>query len=183
MARLLTKHEIDRLYEFVEVKEIPYYDVQSEIVDHLASMMEDRWAMGSQLSMERMFLEVYKDFGEQAWRQLWVTRQKAVWKKVGHEAIEFIWKLCSWPGILALILPMLLLYQMLEHFPMAFSWLNYLVLIFVGSVLLWIGVLFYRNPGKRNYLSSQVYMQIFAFEVWMGGIILTLLISKAQEAS
>ena len=50
MARVLTKSEIDQLYDFVAVKDIPYYDVQSEIVDHLASLMEDRWAKGSQLS-------------------------------------------------------------------------------------------------------------------------------------
>ena len=64
MARVLTKSEIDQLYDFVAVKDIPYYDVQSEIVDHLASLMEDRWAKGSQLNLEQMFLEVYKEFGE-----------------------------------------------------------------------------------------------------------------------
>ncbi len=180
MARILKKDEINRLYEFVEVKEIPFYDVQTEIVDHLASMMEDRWAAGSQLELEPMFLAVYKDFGEVEWRQLWVAKERLAWKKVWHEARELIWQLWTWPGILGIILPVLLLYQILEYLPMAFRWLNYVVLGLSGVVLMGTSLLFQKGPSKRYYFSYLGYLQIFSFGVWMAGALLTMLIAKAE---
>ena len=39
----LTKSEIQQIFQFVEKQEIKFFDIQLEIVDHIASEIEQTW--------------------------------------------------------------------------------------------------------------------------------------------
>lgn len=175
MARVLTKSEIDRLYEFVAVKDIPYYDVQSEIVDHLGSMMEERWAKGSQLNLEQMFLEVYKDFGEPEWKRIWVTRQKAMWKQLWSEAKNLLARFLHWPYFLLLLLAILLVQQYLQKLPRHLEVLIYTPSVISAGLLIFATAMYLSKLTAYRYLSSDAYMQIFAVEFWGAFLCLRLL--------
>ncbi|MBX2878232.1 MAG: hypothetical protein KTR30_39295 [Saprospiraceae bacterium] len=175
MARVLTKPEIDQLYEFVAVKEIPYYDVQSEIVDHLASMMEKRWAEGSKLNLEQMFLEVHKDFGESEWRQIWVSRQKAMWKQLWFEAKSLLTGFFRWPLFLPLLLAIPLVQQMVQKHPEHLEVLIYTPLVISAGLLIFSTAMYISKLSAYRYLSSDAYLQIFAVEFWGAFLFLRLL--------
>ncbi|NRB49591.1 MAG: hypothetical protein HRU41_18065 [Saprospiraceae bacterium] len=167
MARVLTKSEIDQLYDFVAVKDIPYYDVQSEIVDHLASLMEDRWAKGSQLNLEQMFLEVYKEFGEPEWREMWVSRQKAAWIQLWLEAKGLVMRFFRLPLLLWLMLALLVVQQIVEKLPEQLSILIYTPLVVQVGLLVVIWMIYFRRLSANRYLSSDACIHIFALEFWV----------------
>ena len=39
----VTKDELNQLYQFAAKHRVRYYDLQTEVVDHLASAIEDKW--------------------------------------------------------------------------------------------------------------------------------------------
>lgn len=59
----LTKEQIEQLFEFTRKKYVRWYDLQIEIVDHLASRIEEEMDKNAGLSFEQALEQVYKGFG------------------------------------------------------------------------------------------------------------------------
>ena len=59
----LTKNQIDELYKFTRKHYVYHYDVQSELVDHLANDIENIWQETPNLSFEQARYKSFKKFG------------------------------------------------------------------------------------------------------------------------
>jgi hypothetical protein len=58
-----SEEEISLLFEFCEFHNVNYYDVQVELVDHLASAIEKLWETRPRLTFEEALAEVSETFG------------------------------------------------------------------------------------------------------------------------
>ena len=63
IERKLTPEQIDKLFELCEFHNVHYYDVQIELVDHLASSIEALWETNPELSFEEAAFQVGEQFG------------------------------------------------------------------------------------------------------------------------
>jgi len=61
--RKLTEEEISLLFEFCEFHNVKYYDVQIELVDHLASAIDKLWESKPHFTFEEALVEVSEQFG------------------------------------------------------------------------------------------------------------------------
>lgn len=61
--RKISAEEIEQLYQFTRKHYVEYYDVQTELVDHLASAMEENWEKEPELSFEDNLQREFKKFG------------------------------------------------------------------------------------------------------------------------
>jgi hypothetical protein len=61
--RKLTSEQIDNLFELCEFHNVYYYDVQIELVDHIASSIEALWETNPELSFEEAVFLVGEQFG------------------------------------------------------------------------------------------------------------------------
>ncbi|HPB06022.1 MAG TPA: hypothetical protein PLQ09_07445 [Prolixibacteraceae bacterium] len=61
--RKLTEEEIDQLFAICENHEVKYFDVQIELVDHIACIIEAKWSIEPQLSFDEALFIVLKQFG------------------------------------------------------------------------------------------------------------------------
>lgn len=61
--KTLTPQQIEHLHEFCEFHNVKYYDVQIELVDHLASAIEKHWETEPQLTFEEALVDVAEQFG------------------------------------------------------------------------------------------------------------------------
>jgi len=59
----LTPEQIDALYIFTQKKGVRYYEVQMELVDHLASAIESEWENNPETSFDQALALVYSRFG------------------------------------------------------------------------------------------------------------------------
>lgn len=59
----LTNQQIQTLYAFTQKKYVPYYDLQCELVDHLACEIEAQWELDTTVSFEQALDNTYKSFG------------------------------------------------------------------------------------------------------------------------
>jgi len=61
--RKLTPEQIENLFELCEFHNVRYYDVQIELVDHIASSIEALWETNPELSFEEAAFQVGEQFG------------------------------------------------------------------------------------------------------------------------
>jgi len=88
MKNQLTQDEIQKLFDFVESKNMTYKDVQYEIVDHLASAMEVMKEENPEWPYSLCLQEVYNKFPITGFALLQMEKE---------EALNKYWKKKLWP--------------------------------------------------------------------------------------
>ena len=77
----LTPEQIDRLYQFTRQHYVEYYDLQTELVDHLANSIEAQWQESSKISFEEALQKEFKKFGVFGFMDVVEKRQAALNRK------------------------------------------------------------------------------------------------------
>lgn len=77
----LTKTHIQQLYKFTRQHYVYHYDVQSELVDHLANDIEQIWTENPQLSFEDARDKSFKKFGIFGFMDVIEAKQKQMNKR------------------------------------------------------------------------------------------------------
>ena len=99
----LTDQQIDYLYDFARDNHAIHYDLQVEIVDHLASDIEQIWEKSPELSFGAVIDEAFVKFGNQGF--LGILRKKRRQLRVKYVKIVFssIVEWFQWPRIMFFI--------------------------------------------------------------------------------
>lgn len=59
----LTERHIEKLYQFVQQHYVSWYDVQTELVDHLANGIEQQWEINGDITFDDALNTEFKKFG------------------------------------------------------------------------------------------------------------------------
>ena len=108
----LPKDEILKLFAFVESKNVPYRDVQYEIVDHLASAMEDMKDRNPEWSYSKCLKETYSKFPITGFAMLQLEKEKALNKYWRNKMLPYIKEFFKLPKII-LTISIFLIFQQL----------------------------------------------------------------------
>jgi hypothetical protein len=126
--RKLTAEEIEFLFTFVEQRDVKYYDVQMELVDHFASAIEQRWEIEPVLSFDEALRKEYRQFDRYDFSQIIEEKEETLRKKYRKIEHQYIADFFSWPKIVATSLVTLLIYQIFSLFLNYFRLVNSVVL-------------------------------------------------------
>src|SRR5690606_2890981 len=77
----LTSEQIERLYQFTRQHYVEWYDLQTELVDHLANAIEQQWQENPNLDFEEALQVEFKKFGVFGFMDVVEKRQAALNKK------------------------------------------------------------------------------------------------------
>ena len=95
---MLTKEQIDYLCDFCQARGVPYYDMQLELVDHLASAIEKELADHPGWSFQQAVDMVYASFGGDGFAPLVREKRKAakiyrrrLWWSAFREQLTWPW--------------------------------------------------------------------------------------------
>lgn len=77
----LTEAQINSLFLFCEQEEVRYYDVQIELVDHLASGIEQKWVQSPEMLFDEALWSVFDDFGPAGFSRVKAMKERALRKK------------------------------------------------------------------------------------------------------
>jgi hypothetical protein len=81
MNRKLTKEEVAVLFYFCENEGVCDYDLQIELVDHLASHIEDQWKTDPEIEFETAVENLYSKFGWKEFRKLETQMKRQLKRK------------------------------------------------------------------------------------------------------
>ena len=77
----LTPEQIDRLYQFTRQHFVEWYDLQTELVDHLANAIEQQGVENPKISFEEALQIEFKKFGIFGFMDVVEKRQQALHKR------------------------------------------------------------------------------------------------------
>ena len=134
--RKLTPEQIEDLFTFCEEQDIKYYDVQIELVDHLASAIEQKWKEKPKLSYDDALWSVFNQFGVSGFRKIRTAKEKELRKKYTRLQWRYIAEFFKLPKIImtvAITLALFIGFRLSNNdFHLSFIILTvYLILLFV----------------------------------------------------
>jgi len=77
----ITNNQIEDLYQFTRKHFVYHYDVQTELVDHLANDIEEIWLENPQLTFEQARDQSFKKFGIFGFMDVIEAKQKQMNKR------------------------------------------------------------------------------------------------------
>ncbi len=81
MKKTVSEKQIERLFQFTREHYVEHYDLQSELVDHLANAIEQCWEETPELPFEDCIKAEFKKFGIFGFMDVVEKRKKALNKK------------------------------------------------------------------------------------------------------
>lgn len=160
--RKLTTEQIEELHEFCYFQSIFHYDVQVELVDHLASAIEDLWETNPALPFQDALYRISAQFGNHAGfviiRQ---EKEKALRKKYRRLLWQFVADYYKFPKIMVTLSLFLGIYTALR-FTENDQWIaGSLLIMFITFSLFYF--LFYfpkyvriKVPEKHSFLLNEI---------------------------
>jgi hypothetical protein len=118
MSRTITTEETKKLFEFCRNHFVNYYDVQIELVDHLASAIEELWKSDADLSFDEALKSTFKKFGIYGFSKIKSQKRKALKRKYNRLLWDYFTEFYRWPKVLmtfVLTFALFILFQMVEN--------------------------------------------------------------------
>lgn len=112
--RTLTDAEIGELYEFCYTQSVVHYDVQAELVDHLASAIETRWENEPNIGFEQALNDVYSAFGIYGFSKVRMAKEKELRQKYSRLQRKYIGEFFRLPKIILTFAVGFILFNLLQ---------------------------------------------------------------------
>ena len=126
---MLTKEQIDCLFTFCEKHFVKYYEVQLELVDHLANAIKTKIDEDHKLSFEKVLDEVHESFGVRGFAPLVSEKQIEAEK----QSRKLFWKLFKdqfrWPKTLGFLVLSAVMFTIVSFDVLSFRWLFVSIMI------------------------------------------------------
>ena len=131
----LTPQQIDRLYQFTRQHYVEWYDLQTELVDHLANSIELQWQENPKIDFEDALKIEFKKFGVFGFMDVIAEKQVALSKKykkfVWNELVTFF----TLPKIILTVLFTIFFYYLFQYlFLKSLLDAFHLLIAFVGII-------------------------------------------------
>lgn len=101
--RKLTPEQIENLFSFCEEQEVYHYDLQMELVDHLAAAIEQKWQEEPKLNYNKALWAVFDQFGVSGFRKIRRAKEKELRKKYSRVLWQYIGEFFKLPKIILTI--------------------------------------------------------------------------------
>lgn len=107
----LSPEQIEDLFAFCEEQNVKHYDLQLELVDHLAAAIEQKWKEKPKLSYDTALLAVFGQFGASGFRKIRKAKEKELRKKYSRVLWQYIGEFFKLPKIILTIAATLSLFS------------------------------------------------------------------------
>jgi len=164
MEKRLTNEHIEQLFAFTKKHLVEHYDVQIELVDHLANAIEAQWKENPDISFEDALQKEYKNFGIFGFSGLVEQKQSALqnhyWLIIKKEMITFF----SVPKI---IFSVALFYGLFRFFsnPTELGeqlWFVMEITLFIFTIFFWIYQYCSAKRKQNKWLIDSVAIYLYS---------------------
>jgi hypothetical protein len=160
MSRHITPEETNELFTFCKKHQIYHYDVQIELVDHMASAIEEQWEEDSELNFNIALKRTFSKFGIYGFSKIEKQKARGLKKKYNRLLLRFVLEFYRWPKVISTFvftIGLFLIFQIIEQD----IWI-----ILAYSLSLFLGIIIYHfffhkrtklniKPGKTFLMEEQ----------------------------
>lgn len=156
----LTKEQIQELYLFVEERNVPYIDVQHEIVDHLASAVEDEMDSIEGLSFKSALHRVYGRFPITGFAVLIMEKEKSLLAYWQRKKTKLLLDYFSPSRVLIILSIYITACNVIYHLDALGMAISYTALVIFTVVTIIIRKKRKQNLEEKNLLLMQTYNRV-----------------------
>jgi hypothetical protein len=135
MSKKITEEQVERLFQFCRDHYVPFYDLQVELVDHMASSIEDQWKSDPDLPFEKALSKSFKSFGVYGFGRIKRLKIKEMNRNNRRIIYTIFRDFYRWPRVLMTLMLSILLFTLFRIFPNDFWILGVVVLIYTLMTL------------------------------------------------
>lgn len=158
----LTEQNIQNLYKFTRQHYVYHYDVQTELVDHLANDIEEIWQENPTLSFEKARDTSFKKFGVFGFMDVVEAKQKQMSKKYWKIILRFAKEWFTFPKVVTTITIFLLFFLVLQ-----IPYSEYIFLTTILSLITVEMVILFKSR-KEYKIKEKKKEKIFLLEEMLG---------------
>lgn len=145
----LTPEQIDRLYQFTRQHYVEWYDLQTELVDHLANSIEVQWQENPKVSFEDALQMEFKKFGIFGFMDVVEKRQEALNKRYNKIVWQHFKAFFTIPKIVITLFSFFLMFFVFRNYANSE---NLILILFFGILtLFWISLFLQSRKNKKQY--------------------------------
>lgn len=144
----LSTEQIEKLYQFTRQHYVEYYDLQTELVDHLANGIEEQWQENPKLSFHEALQVEFKKFGVFGFMDVVEKRTAAMNKKYNIILWNHFKTFFKIPLIIGTFSAIGILFFSLKNTTNSAMILSFFCIIILLSY--WISVIFMRKNRKKQ---------------------------------
>jgi len=181
--RKLSQEEINRLFDFTQKHYVEYYDLQIELVDHLACGIEEQWDEDESISFEDALNIEFKKFGIFGFSDIVDQRRQQLLKKYNKLIRQMMFKHLVKLEYIGILILSSILYFVGSYFFTKIAFITAMV-FFYGLVIYFMIKLStaYKNKvketGKKILLLETIYKNFASlslisaiFNIWIQSLI------------
>jgi preprotein translocase subunit SecG len=168
----LSSEQIERLYAFTRQHYVEYYDLQTELVDHLANAIEEQWQQNPKLSFEEALQIEFKKFGVFGFMEVVEKRQAALNKKYNKLVWQLLKTFFSIPKIIGTISAIGIVYYLLKSSQEGIEIIQAIFIILIVLFMIGLGVISRKNKKKNQQTEKKWLLKeiIFGYSTIAGSI-------------
>lgn len=144
----ISPEQIEQLYVFTRQHYVEWYDLQSELVDHLANAIEQQWQQNPKLTFDEALNLEFKKFGVFGFMDVVEKRQSVLRKKYNKLVFKELKTFFSIPKIIGTLSAMALVFYSLKSFQESF-WIMEAVFVIL-AVVCFVGLWMLSRKIKKN---------------------------------
>ncbi len=145
----LNDEQIQALFDFTKKKLVHFYDLQIELVDHLAASIEEEMELDKKLKFEDALERVYRKFGIFGFSQIVQQKQKQLERLHFKRWMKEVFSLFRWPQALGSLTLLGLLYTLDKTVDADYLRIGFGVIAIAFMVFNIINLRKYRKPKKQ----------------------------------
>jgi hypothetical protein len=166
----LNSSQIEQLYSFTKAHYVDYYDLQTELVDHLANDIETQWELNPSIDFETSLNNAFKKFGVFGFEDVVLEKTKSLHKKYNKWVWQNLISFFKFPVIIGTFISMFLVFKLLVLGIENETYTNIVKGIIIISTVISLGYYFVKyyfyNKKKSLWLMENL--------VWKNGVSYTM---------
>lgn len=160
--------QIEILYAFTRKHFVEWYDVQTELVDHLANGIEEQWKENPSTSFDDALRNEFKKFGVFGFMEIVEKKTNALSKYYIKEVLQYLKEYFKLPKIIIALFSIWVVFKLMQLFQNKDYFVIPLVLIVFGYVIFYATKESlrikknFKETGKK-WLFENIYGQLGGF--------------------
>lgn len=131
----LNHEQVQQLFSFTEKKFVRYYDLQVELVDHLAERIEEKMNEDASVNFDMALQSVYKDFGIFGFAKIVQEKSEQLRKQNNRRLFKEVKDLFRWPETIFSVVVGLFIWTMVNYIDKMFLDILVVLFILISAVL------------------------------------------------
>jgi hypothetical protein len=158
--RKLTPLQIQELFAFCKKKGVRHYDLQIELVDHMASAIEHRWEENQDITFAEALPSTYRQFGVNGFSKFQEIKEKTLRKKYTRLLWQYTGEFYRLPKIIITIAISLSLFTAIRLSSNIIPLFSLLLLGIYTSLLLVYFLFFYKSKSQLELTTDKSFLII-----------------------